>query len=48
METETLFMLLFICNGTDQASSISDTRQMLDTALDDVKQHGMLPQEFEN
>jgi hypothetical protein len=41
-------MLLFVCNGTDQASIISDTKQMLDTALDDIKQHGMLPKEFEN
>jgi hypothetical protein len=48
METETPFMLLFVCNGTDQASIISDTKQILDTALDDIEQHGMLPQEFEN
>ena len=48
METETTFMLLFVCNGTDQASVISDTKQMLDKVLDDIEQHGMLPQEFEN
>ncbi len=48
METETPYMLLFVCNGTDQASIISDTKQMLDTALDDIKQHGMLPKEFKN
>jgi hypothetical protein len=48
METETPFMLLFVCNGTDQASIISDTKQILDTALDDIEQHGMLPQEFKN
>ncbi len=48
METETPYMLLFVCNGTDQASIISDTKQMLDTALDDIEQHGMLPKEFKN
>ncbi len=41
-------MLLFVCNGTDQASITSDTKQMLDTALNDIEQHGMLPEEFEN
>ncbi len=41
-------MLLFLCNRMDQASIVSDTKQMLDTALDDIKQNGMLPKEFEN
>ncbi len=41
-------MLLFVCNGTDQASIILDVKQMLDTALDDFKQNGMLPEEYEN
>jgi hypothetical protein len=48
IETETPMMLLFVCNGTDQASIISDTKQMLDTALDDIEQNGMLPEEFKN
>ncbi len=48
METETPLMLLFVCNGTDQASIILDTKQMLDTALDDIEQIGMLPEEFKN
>jgi hypothetical protein len=48
METETPLMLLFVCNGMDQASIISNTKQMLDTALDNIKQNGMLPEEFEN
>jgi hypothetical protein len=48
METETPLMLLFVCNGTDEASIILDTRQMLDTALDDIEQNGMLPEEFKN
>jgi hypothetical protein len=48
METKTPFMLLFVCNGTDQASIISDVKQMLDTALDDIEQNGMLPEEYEN
>jgi hypothetical protein len=37
METETLLMLLFVCNGTDHSSILSDTRQMLDLAYDDIK-----------
>ena len=41
-------MLLFVSNGTDQASIISNTRQMLDIALDDIKEHSMLAEEFEN
>ncbi len=45
---ETPLMLLFVCNGMDQASITSDTKQMLDTALEDIKQNGMLPEEFEN
>ncbi len=48
MEIETPLMLLFVCTGTDQASIILDTKQMLDTAPDDIKQNGMLPEEFEN
>ncbi len=32
METEMPLMLLFVSNGTDQASIISDTKQILDTA----------------
>jgi hypothetical protein len=48
METETPYMLLFVCSSTDQASIISDTKQILDTALDDIEQHGMLPEEFKN
>ncbi len=41
-------MLLFVCNGTNQASIILDTRQMLNTALDNIEQNRMLPEEFEN
>jgi hypothetical protein len=41
-------MLLFVCNGTDHSSILSDTRQMLDLAYDDIKQNGMLPEEYEN
>jgi hypothetical protein len=46
MEMEAPLMLLFMCNGTDQAIIILDTKQMLDTALDNIKQNGMLPEEF--
>jgi hypothetical protein len=47
MDTETPLMLLFVCNGTEQASVMTDTKQMLDLALDDIKRNGMLPEEFE-
>ena len=46
MDTETPLMLLFVCNGTEQASVMTDTKQLLDLALDDIKQNGMLPKEF--
>jgi hypothetical protein len=42
MKTKTPLMLLFVCNSTNQASIISDTKQMLDIALDDIEQNGML------
>jgi hypothetical protein len=48
METETPLMLLFVCNRMDQASIVSDTKQILNTALDDIEQNGMLPKKFEN
>jgi hypothetical protein len=48
VKTETPLMLLFVCNGTDQASITADAKQMLDTALDNIEQNGMLPEEFEN
>jgi hypothetical protein len=48
METETPLMLLFVCNETDQGSILSDTRQMLDLAYNDIKQNGMMPEEFKN
>ncbi len=48
METETLLMLLFVCNRTDHSSIFSNTHQMLNLAYDDIKQNGMLPEEYEN
>ena len=41
-------MLLFVCNGTDQSSILSDTRQMPDLAYDDIETNGMMPEEFNN
>ncbi len=41
-------MLLFVCNGTNQGSILSDTRQILDLAYNDIKQNRMMPEEFEN
>ncbi len=48
METETPMMLLFVCNGTDQTSVISDLRQMLDMAYENIDEEGMMPEQFEN
>ncbi len=48
METVMPLMLLFLSNGTNQASIISDTKQMLNTALEDIKEHGILPQEYKD
>jgi hypothetical protein len=48
METKTLVMLLFVCNGTDTASIILDMKQMLDSAYKDIDKNGMMPKEFEN
>jgi hypothetical protein len=48
METETPIMLLFVCNGTNHSSILSGTCQMLDLAYDNIKTHGMMPEEFNN
>ena len=48
METETPMMLLFVCNGTDQSSIISDMRQMLDIAYQDIDEERMMPEQYEN
>jgi hypothetical protein len=48
METETPVMLLFVCSGTDQGSIKSDTRQMLEIALNNIELNGMVPKEFES
>ena len=48
METETPLMFIFICNGTDHSSILSDPRQMLDLAYDDIEINGMMPEEFNN
>jgi hypothetical protein len=48
METETPMMLLFVCNGTDQNSVISDLRQMLDMAYENIDEEMMMPEQFEH
>ncbi len=48
METETLVMLLFVCNGTDQGSIKSNIQQMLKIALDDIEVNGMVIEEIKN
>jgi hypothetical protein len=44
METEMLVMLLFVCKGTDHSSILSNTRQTLDLAYDDIESNGMMPE----
>jgi hypothetical protein len=48
METETPMMLLFVCNGTDQASLATDIRLILELAYKDIETDGMIPEEYEN
>jgi hypothetical protein len=48
METETPMMLLFVCNGSDQGSVMTDIKQMLEKAHEDIEVDGMMPKEFEN
>jgi hypothetical protein len=48
METKTPIMLLFICDGTDTASIMLGTKQMLDSAYENNEENGMMPEEFEN
>ncbi len=48
METETLMMLLFVCNGTDQSSISTDICQILDIAYQDIDEDSMMPEQYEN
>jgi hypothetical protein len=48
METKTLVMLLFVCNGTDIASILLDTKQMFESAYKNIEENGMMPEEFKN
>jgi hypothetical protein len=48
METETPTMLLFVCNGTDQGSIMTDIKQMMEIAYGDIDVEGMMPKELEN
>jgi hypothetical protein len=48
MEIETPMMLLFVCNGTDQASLATDIKQILELAHKDIKTDGMMSEEYEN
>ncbi len=48
METEMPLMLLFVFNGTSQGSILSNTKQMLDLAYNDIEENGMMPEEFEH
>jgi hypothetical protein len=43
MEAKTPMMLLFVCNGTDQSSISTDTRQILDIAYQDIDEDSMMP-----
>jgi hypothetical protein len=48
METKTPIRLLFVCNGTDTASIMLDTKQMLDSAYKDIEENSMMLEEFKN
>jgi hypothetical protein len=48
MKTEMPLMLLFVCNGANQESILSDTKQILNLAYDNIKENKMMPKEFEN
>jgi hypothetical protein len=48
METKTPVMLLFVCNGTDIASILLDTKQMFESAYKNIEENGMMPEEFKN
>jgi len=48
METETPMMLLFACNGTDHSSMLTDLKQILELAYDDIETELMMPEEYEN
>jgi hypothetical protein len=48
LKTETPMMLLFVCNGTDQGSVMTDIKQILEIAHADIEVDGMMPEEFEN
>ncbi len=48
METETPMMLLFISNGTEHSSIMSDMKQLMELAYDDIETELMMPEEYEN
>jgi hypothetical protein len=48
METKTPIMLLFVCNGTNQGSIITDIKQMLEIAHEIIDVEGMMPEEYKN
>jgi hypothetical protein len=48
METETPVMLLFVSNGTEHNSIMSDMKQLLELAYNDIETKLMLPEEYEN
>jgi hypothetical protein len=48
METEIPLMLLFVCNGNNQGSILSIPKQMLNFAYGNIKENGMMPEEFEH
>ncbi len=48
METETPMMLLFVSNGTEHSSIVSDMKQLMELAYDDIKTKLMMPEEYKN
>jgi hypothetical protein len=48
METETLMMLLFVSNGMDHTSILTDLKQVLELAYNDIDTESMMPKEYES
>jgi hypothetical protein len=48
MEMKTPMMLLFVSNGTEHSSIVSDMKQLMELAYDDIETKLMMPEEYKN
>ncbi len=48
MDTETPMMRLFVSNGTEHSSIVSDMKQLMELAYNDIKTKRMMPEEYKN